>query len=295
MAEAEEFAELNRLLSGELSGEESLALMRRMLRDADLREAYERLLAVDAAAREATFSDEVVEGAEALEGNGLRAERRQERIGAILAKTSSDAAPPGRRGRPWLRPGFFRRRAPSVIAAAALFILGLLLALWEPWQAMMYRGPTRIGQERIARLREIRQGLGNVVVRLQGTGDGVESWQSVEADGQGNVILRVTVIRDDNPEAYVCDALVPQGHLVELVMAGREGWQPDSVKVCVAGDYDYRIPVAIQARLTSGAEIAQTVKVAPEGPERIAELRAGGVRWQIFVEARPEQPAAPPI
>jgi len=266
-----------------------------MLRDADLREAYERLLAVDGLAREAAFSAEAVEGGETLEGGSLRDERRQERIGAILAQTSPDAAPPRRRARPWMRPGFFRRRAPSVIAAAALFILGLSLALWEPWEAITYRGPTRIGADRIARMKEIRQGLGNVLVRVQGGDNGTESWQSVAAGGGRNVILRVTVIRDDEAEPYVCDALVPEGHLVELVMAGREGWQPESVKVRVDADYELRIPVTIHARLGPEAEVTQTVKATPAEPERIAELRAGGVRWQIFVEARPEQAAAPPI
>lgn len=286
MSEPDRIAELNRLASGEMSGREALELMRRMLREPELQEAYEQLCEVDLLAREAAFDEAEVDSDEAtVEGGTPTGSYRRRQIEAVLRRTEN-ATPPRR---PWLRlpRGFFRRWAPTVGAAAALFVVGVLLSQLHEGAAEPARAP-QIDPERIARMKELHQGLGDVVVMLQGATPAV---QHVDSGGAERAVVRISVIRSKDPHnPWVGDILIPVGFSHELVLRGGEGWTPESVKIRVDRVGEALVSVTLDAELAPAARIEQTVDVPRDESTFVSEIRGGDVRYRIFIEVRPERP-----
>jgi hypothetical protein len=162
------------------------------------------------------------------------------------------------------------------------------IALWVA-VCLPDRGPAPIDQQRIAQLIRDKHDLGGsvAVIRSATGSDTGRYWEPVEAKGARDVVVCITVIRsgEGEPKTWAMDALVPQGRVMELAKDTGPGWRPESVRIIVGAGEGKELPVTIQARLTADAEVSQTVRLSGSQPERVAELRAGPVRFEIYVQA----------
>ncbi len=288
MSESDDHAELNRLVSGELPDKEALALMRRMLRDSELREMYTRLEAVDRLARAAYLTERAPQQAGLIDAAAAAAEPDEQEDEPERVSGGANAASPetgagtsddrrrqidailqridGRR--PFRRRQKIRRRAlgwakssralPWTLAASLAVTCSLLFHF-------LPQGGSRPGAEQFVQRMDRQQAALYASAARHLRGDNIHGAVVWTPDGEGRV--HATTGADRN--APQCDVVL-RATLVCLdqsngsdgrqwtadVLTGRDrtvelatGDWPSSVKVCVARSHDELIPVSILARL----------------------------------------------
>ena len=299
MADAEDHAELNRLVSGELADAESLELMKRMLRDEALRRQYDRLVAVDELVREAYLADsagaggEAADASDAVEADGLAPERRRAQVEAILGRIQGGKRV--RRRRPGRRAiGWIRRQSilPWVIAASVALASGLVLRMgWSGQKAAMDQ-VRRMDPKQAAHYADVRAQLGEASMAVIWTNDGVSEVGNLGAVGgprRCEVFVRVTIVRTrgDEAERWSVDALMRRDQVIELATQTQRSW-PASVKVSAKPGKDSHIPVSIEARLTEDPPVAisnERLVLTPSEPTSVGSVTSEGCRYELFIEA----------
>jgi hypothetical protein len=289
MSESDDHAELNRLVSGEMPDKEALALMRRMLRDSELRETYTRLEAVDRWARSAYLAERaphqagLIDAAAAAAAETDEQEDEPERVsgGAITASPETGAGTSDDRRRqidailqridgrrPFRRRQKIRRRAigwakgsralPWTLAASLAVTCSLLFHL-------LPQGGSRQGMEQFVQRVDRQQAALYASTARQLRGDNLHGPVVWGQDGEGKVsptvganqnssqcevVLRATLVCFDRSDDSACRRWKTD------VLTGRDttvelatGDWPSSVKVCVAPTREGLIPVSIQAQL----------------------------------------------
>jgi hypothetical protein len=288
MDDNDELLELNRLVSGELSDEESIALQNRMLRDDDLRAQYERLQEVDALVREAYLQHRV--GGAAPPGEDEAAlrvshdNRRLEHMDEIIGRIHEAALLRGRRHTVRFP------RLPWGIAAALLVVVGL--SVWAGPRLLGPRGPDSrasvipLSADRVAHYAALREKLGENVAIIWRDNAGI--YKPVSGETQRPVVVRITVVRTDAQEQtpWTADAVVPQGETIEMVTNDQTVW-PASIRVSVAAGGESAVPVTLQAQLVRGAssDIHVTADVPATEVVSVGNLQVGAARYEIFVQA----------
>ncbi|HOI56636.1 MAG TPA: hypothetical protein PLP01_15410 [Phycisphaerae bacterium] len=288
MDDNEELVELNRLVSGELSDDESLALQNRMLQDADLRAEYERLQEVDALVREAYLQHRADGAAPPGEGEAsLRVphdDRRLEHMDEIVGRIREAAILRGRRHTVRFP------RLPWGIAAALFVAVGL--SIWAGPRLLGPRGLDSrasvipLSSDRVAHYAALREKLGeNVAIIWR---DNAGTYKPVSGQTQRPVVVRVTVVRTDAQEQthWTADAVVPQGETIEMVTNDQTAW-PASIRVSVAANGDTVVPVSLQAQLVRGesSDMHLTADVPATEAVSVGNLQVGAARYEIFVQA----------
>ena len=328
MNEPDDHAELNRLVSGELPDKEALALMRRMLRDDDLRQTYTRLEAVDDLVRTAYLSQrapsqtDATDAAAAAEeededaepepvsggagqaspetGVGVRHDRRL-RIAAILEEIDGSTPLRRRRRIPRRAVGWARssRALPWTLAASLAVTCSLLFHLF-PGAGGADTQVRRMDTRQAAFYNNVRRELGDTSMAVIWTHDGVSEVGDLSKAAsplKAEVILRATIVRTQEgaePLQWSVDALMRRSQTVELVTQADRLW-PASVRVSVAPDQGTLIPVNVQARLTQDPPVeikCQKLLVTPSEPMSVGSVTAGSCRYELFIEAT-EAGAAP--
>lgn len=288
MEESEGLEELNRLVSGELSEDQSLALQRRMLQDPELRAKYERLLEVNTLLREAYLDTEAAGEVSQEQAAELMQvphdERRFRHIDEIVEQIQQAAL--RRQRRKMVR----FPRLPWGIAAALVVALGLALIVGpqirrSPWFAAKV-AIMPLSKEQVAQYARLRNKLGHNMVIIFSEGAG--SYEAVSGRSLRPVVVRVTVVRTDGEGSrqWTADAVVPQGRTVELVTRETSQW-PASIRISAQPDGDAVVPVTLQARLVRDAlsEINLTARVGPSEPRSVSVIEVGGARYEVFVQA----------
>jgi hypothetical protein len=288
MDDNQEQVELNRLVSGELSDDDALALQRRMLQDADLRAEYERLQEVDALIREAFLERRSVAADAPAEGGGdpprvPHDDRRLQHIEQIVGQIHEAAI--RRRRRHSVR----FPRLPWAIAAVLLAAVGL--SLWAGPRLLQTRSAGRaavvpLSSERVAHYAQLREKLGENVAMIWRDDSG--TYKQVSGQASRPVVIRVTVVRSDadGQKHWTADAVIPQGETIEMVTSDAAEW-PASIRVGVRSASDEAVPVCIQAQLVRGqsSEIHLTADVPSAEAVSVGNLQVGAARYEIFVQA----------
>lgn len=288
MEESDALEELNRLVSGELSEDESLALQGRMLQDPELRARHQRLVEVDALLREAYLdtrsADQAGTQQDAQPIEVPHDERRFRHIDEIVEQIQQAAM---RRQR---RKTVRFPRLPWGIAAALLIAVGVALTVGpllkrSPWvKARMAVLP--LSKEQVAHYADLRNRLGDNTVIIMHGQEG--RYESVLGQVTRPVVVRVTVIRTsgDGEDHWTADAIVPRDHTVELVTEDGGQW-PASIRISARPGGDSVVPVTLRARLVRGAlsEINLTAKVKPSEARSVSVVEVDGVRYEVFIQA----------
>jgi hypothetical protein len=287
----EDQAELNRLVSGELSDAESLKLMERIVRDDDLRSKYNDLQTIDELIKEAYLKDESL--AETAGEPATSPQGQEAQIEAILRGTVGGTRVRRKRPHPAAR-GWNAARVfgPWAVAAALAIMCGLLLYSHLLGPDGPGYGASRMDRGLIAHYVKMRKQLGDASMAVIWASDEVreEGVLGTAAGPDGReVILRLTVVRSDGDrsERWSVDALMRRGHMVELVTQTNRQW-PASVKVSAGSGGNDRVPISIQARLTNDppTEINnQRVLINQSEPTLVGSVTSGGYRYELFVEA----------
>lgn len=287
MDESEELVELNRLVSGELSEDDSLALQKRMLQDTELRAEYERLQEVDALMREAYLQRQAPAPDDRAAGEPLLVphdERRLQHIDDIVGQIHEAAL--ARQRRHSVR----FPRLPWGIAAMLLVAVGLSLVagprLLGPGGLDSRASIVPLSREKVAHYAELRQNLGeNVVIIWR---DQAGTYKTVSGETSRPVVVRVTVLRSDadGQKHWTADAVVPQNETVEMVTGGNGTW-PSSIRVSVRSPGETSVPVSIQAQMVRGESsgINLTADVPTSEAVSVGKLQVGSAQYEVFVQA----------
>jgi hypothetical protein len=282
------FEKLSRLANGELPDGQALELTDRMVRDDGLRRASAELRAVDELLKEVCLRDDT-SGASGLPS----AERREQQIGEILARTEGSAARASmRRDRPalgWKRVG---RALPWVVAACLAVVCGVLMHSQPGGPAP--QGPMASGLDGrlIAKYVSVRDKLGDASMAVIWSNNEVREegflGAAVKCD-LSDVIVRVTIVRTDGDrsEQWSADALMRRGHVVELVTEAERQW-PAGVRICARSGGNGLVPLAAEVRLTDDppTEINnRQIMMKPSAPVSIGSVVAGSWRYEVIIEA----------
>ena len=301
----DDYAELNRLVSGELSDAESLELMERIVRDDRLRPKYNDLQAVDELIRAAYLTDESC--AEIADGSAAPLQGHKAQIETILRKTVGEKRlrqkHPHSAALGWLGWNGLRLFGPWAVAAVLAIVCGLLLYSHALGPGNSGQGASRMDRGLIAHYVKLRKQLGEASMAVIWANDDLRE-EGVLGTAAGpqdrEVIVRVTVIRSDGSRSdrWSVDALMRRGHTVELVTQADRKW-PGSVKVSAGpGDGGDRVPISIQARLTDDppTEINnQRVLINQSEPMLVGSVTSGGYRYALFIEATVATRSGPAI
>jgi hypothetical protein len=299
MSEPEEDLELNRLVSGELTSEESLAFMKRMLHDKELRQAYDSLRQVDELAREIYLDDQSgTEDDHAPEVDAAVAwagDRREKEVRKILAAIESKAA---RQPRSWK----FRLTSPRwAVAAAVLVICSLSLMAFATWElqraALMARNanPLRhMDEDYLQQMADVRNRIGeNAVIVWNGNS---ASFGMVQNGSSASVAVRVTVVRTqgDDVQSWAADGVVLAKHIVEMVTEERTPDWPDSIRISIKPDQGPGVAVSVHARLVKGSasEINVEPVIEPSKPKMVGGILVGDAKYELFIQAEILKPTA---
>jgi len=305
MADAENHADLNRLLSGELPEADAVELMSRLLQDDELRLQYQRLLAVDRIVREACQGDESKAQASQAEADMtnddmMSPDRREEQIQAILSeiRRRSRTQRGASRGQA-VRRILARPVLAWGIAAALAIVCGLLAYLACGVGTVPADHVHRMDAALVAHYSDVRRQLGEDSMAVIWTTDGVSEVGDLGAahsPGKAEAIVRVTVVRtgDGVAEQWRGDALIRQGHVIELATQADRSW-PASIRVGVRPGEAGCTVISLQARLAENppAEITnQGLTVSPLEPVSVGSVMSGPWRYEVFVEASPARAAS---